>query len=69
MRPERAATDRPGNLFEPVHEFHATHGPFDHIAKSRSRALWMAIHRGLVLAAGLLLPAAIAAAVVWAIAG
>lgn len=48
---------RPDNLFEAVHEDYGTHGRFDRRAKSRSPQLWLATHRGAVLAGALALGA------------
>jgi NAD(P)-dependent dehydrogenase (short-subunit alcohol dehydrogenase family) len=48
--------ERPYNLFEPVSGDHGAHGIFDERASDRSPFLWMAMHRGVLLAlAGLLL--------------
>ncbi|MGH2851974.1 MAG: SDR family oxidoreductase [Solirubrobacteraceae bacterium] len=46
------AADRPSNLFLPVPGRAATHGRFDDGATDRSPQLWLAEHRGMVLAAG-----------------
>lgn len=45
---------RPANLWHPVdeHEDHGTHGPFDDVAKSRSRQLWPSQHHGILGAVG-----------------
>jgi NAD(P)-dependent dehydrogenase (short-subunit alcohol dehydrogenase family) len=53
---EPVEPDRPNNLYEPVPGEHATHGNFDHNAKSRSPLLWLSEHRSVVagaVAAGL----------------
>ena len=48
---EPVAPDRRDNLYQPVEGKHATHGRFDAKAVDRSGELWMAIHRGKVVAA------------------
>jgi NAD(P)-dependent dehydrogenase (short-subunit alcohol dehydrogenase family) len=37
--------DRPDNLFEPLHDFHETHGEFDRESWSHSPQLWATTHR------------------------
>jgi short-subunit dehydrogenase len=51
VKGDPVAPGRPDNLYEPVVDKAATHGMFDDQAKTRSPALWVSTHRGL-LAAG-----------------
>ena len=54
-------TDQPGNnhrennVWQPVHEDRGTHGGFSQTSARRSRTLWMATHRGLLLTAAALM--------------
>lgn len=68
QRKERAKGQRPDNLFTPLTGKHATHGPFDAIARTRSPQLWLTMHRPLVMVAGLILLLAILAGLGWWIA-
>lgn len=65
QRKERVKGERPDNLFAPVTGKHATHGPFDAIARTRSLQLWLNMHRTLVSVAGLILLLAIIAGIAW----
>lgn len=47
--------DRPDNLYRPAPGDFGSHGPFDEAARSWSLQLWAATHRGLLLAATMLL--------------
>jgi short-subunit dehydrogenase len=55
---EEEPPNRPDNLFEPVRGPYAAHGRFDGRATYHSPELWLAEHRGMALALGLLVLAA-----------
>jgi short-subunit dehydrogenase len=51
MQDEPVDPDRPDNLFEPVPDVAATRGRFSPQSRTQSRELWLATHRGALLAA------------------
>ena len=51
MRGVPVDRDRPDNLFEPVEDGAGTRGRFSSQSRTQSRALWLATHRGALLAA------------------
>jgi short-subunit dehydrogenase len=58
IKGDPVSPDRPDNLYEPVVDKAATHGMFDDQAKTRSPALWVSTHRGLLAAGAAVLAAA-----------
>ena len=48
---EREDPNRPDNLWKPVRGDHGAHGTFDSRAREQSRELWLATHKGTLVAA------------------